>query len=126
MHIDLKPCFCAARQVRIRDKVDKLENYSRRNNIRLYNIKERKNENLGEFLIHMMNKYLSSYDRQFTDSSFENVHHVGKSERDQTRVVIARFNSFKEKQHLLKIKQQIWQCEGIGISDDFSPTVEEK
>ena len=43
----------------LKDKVDRLENYSRRINIRLYDIKERKNENLDEFLVHMMNKYLS-------------------------------------------------------------------
>ena len=96
----------------LRDKVDKLENYSRRNNIRLYNIKERKTENLDEFLVHMMNKYLSSSDRQFTDSSFENVHRVGKSERDQTCVVIARFNSFKEKQHLLKKSNKFGSVRG--------------
>ena len=108
--------FLKAENKELRDKVDKLENYNQRNNIRLYNTKERMNENLDEFLVHMMNKYLSLSDRRFTDSSFENVHRLGKSERDQTGVVIARFNSFKEKQHLLKIKQQIKQLKKNKIS----------
>ena len=108
--------FLKAENKELRDKVDKLENYSQRNNIRLYNIRERMNENLDEFLVHMINKYLSLSDRWFTDSSFKNVHRLGKSERDQTWVVIARFNSFKEKQHLLKIKQQIKQLKKNKIS----------
>ena len=108
------------------DKVEKLENYSRRNNIRLYNIREKNDENLDEFLVQMMNHYLNSSNRQFTDRTFEAVHRLGKPKKDQTRIVIARFISYKDKQHLLKVQQQIRQCEGIGISDDFSAAIEER
>ena len=110
----------------LRDKVEKLENYSHRTNIRLYNIKESKEENLEDLLVQVMNKYLSPWNWLLTDRNFESLHRLGKPLKDQTCVGIARFSSYKDKKPLLSVKKQIKLHEGIGISDDYSSAIEEK
>ena len=110
----------------LKERLDKLENYSRKKNIRIYNIKETKDENLDEFLVHVINKQLNPLNSQFSNRTFENVHRIGKPRKEGSRVVVARFNNYKDKLLVNKIKPQLKKCEEISVSDDFSTAVEEK
>ena len=108
------------------ERLDKLENYSRKKNIRIYTIKETKDENLDEYIVHEINKQLSPLHSKLSNRPFENVHCIGKPQKEGPCVVVVRFNNYKDKQLVNKIKPQLKQCEGISISDDFSTAVEER
>ena len=107
----------------LRSKIENLERF-RRNNIRLYNIKEQRNEDLDVMMVDLLNNYLAQQNYAFNENTFERIHRIGKPQSGKTCVVIVRFHNFKDKQRLLKMLLK--QNEGIGVSENFTPEVEER
>ena len=106
-------------------KIDELENYSRRNNIRIYNLPEQPGEEIESVLLEKFNMQLDEAMR-FNARTFENVHRIGKMQQGKNRVVIARFSYLKDKAVLMNIKHELKVKQGVGISDDFSSATIEK
>ena len=104
----------------LKEKIENLENYSRKNNIRLYNIPENKNEDIESIVIDLANRHLHYGQSKFNERTFKNVHRLGRAKSGITRHVIARFCNYKDKKLLLGIRGSLKERERISISDDYS------
>ena len=77
-------------------------------------------------MVDLLNNNLAQQSFVFNKNTFERIHRIGKPQSGKTRVVIVCFHKFKEKQRLLNCKMLLKQNEGIGVSEDFTPEVEER
>ena len=103
--------------------INKLETYQRKNNIRFLNMPEDKDENLEQKVLDICNRFLER-DKKLDWRSFERVHRLGTSAKDE-HPVIARVANFKDKQSIHKIKKEISNQYNITITDDLPVEVVE-
>jgi hypothetical protein len=103
---------------RLTSEVVRLENYSRRNNLIFFNIREENNEvwektehNIAEFIESVMKVKLGGYD-------IERAHRLGKKGRN-ARPIIVKFNSWKKKMEILGAVHTLRGIP-IGVSEDFA------
>lgn len=107
----------------------KLEAYTRRENIRIYNIKEESDENTEE---QVRNLFVAKLRIPQNDDAirFERVHRIPvkpSSQRSQSRgprPVIVRFSHYQNKEFVRSFYKNLKGTK-IGISDDFPREVEE-
>ncbi|KAB0790208.1 hypothetical protein PPYR_15454, partial [Photinus pyralis] len=100
----------------LREKVDALEQYSRRNNIRLFGIPEEKNENIQEVVIDAFN----NVGIPVTSDSIDRLHRVGKSlDSSKTRPIIIKFISYKSK-HMVVTSKRKFKGTKCSIQEDLT------
>ncbi|XP_075553443.1 uncharacterized protein LOC142586063 isoform X1 [Dermacentor variabilis] len=108
---------------RLSNKLEDLENRSRRNNLIIYGLKEGDNESpaiLEKRVMHDIFKDILAVEVK----SIERIHRIGKKRTARERPVILRFFDFTEKMSVLRNCSKL-QGEQISISEDFSPAVRE-
>ncbi|KAK7491816.1 hypothetical protein BaRGS_00016951 [Batillaria attramentaria] len=87
----------------LQDRVDELEQYSRRNNIRISDIPEIDGEDTDDLIIAIGNEIGVTITEEMIDRS----HRVGKKGDDFCRPIICKFTSYRYKQRLLKEKKKL-------------------
>ena len=109
-------------------KVESLEKYSRKNNLRIYNLKETSGVQLELVIIKIFNECITAHQgyEPFDSRTFEAVHRIGGAKHGKTRTVLARFCNFKDKHFAFQLKQQLKQGYNISISDDFTREAEDR
>lgn len=108
-----------AENKRLREEVNSLQSFSRRNNLRIYGIRERKNENCEQLVLDALKKVCPN----FNNRTFERVHRLGSPSGNDQRPILCKIFHFKDKLLLLNKRNQL-DKQGIRMSDDFSHQVE--
>ena len=108
----------------IKDKLNDLENCSRRNNLRIDPIIEEENESLSQSE-KKLQEIIQDQLQFKQDIEIERAHPSGKTMIDgvanKRRTIIAKFLNFKDKQEVLsKYKARKLWTKGIFINEDFS------
>ena len=86
-------------------KSDSLEQYGRRENLRIYNVPESANKkDDGEDIIIEIAKLLNV---DLKDLDIQRAHWLGQKRIGKTRPIIVRFVSFKKRLELLKLKKKL-------------------
>ena len=114
----------------IKDKLNDLENRSRRNNLRIDGIIEEENESWSqsEEKLQEIIKDQLQFER---DTEIERAHRSGKTMIDgaanKRRTIMAKFLNFKDKREVLSEckPRKLW-TKGIFINEDFSEDTMEK
>ena len=111
-----------SKNVSLQKKVESLEKYSRKNNLRIYNLKEARDENLELKFTDIINGHLAKHrgSNPFDGRTFEAVHRIGKPKQGKPRTVIARFCNHKDKQLVFGLRNDLKEENNISISDDFT------
>ena len=99
------------------DRVDDLENRSRRNNLLFYGIKKSDNENCESVLKDLFSDNLDLSD----DIQINRAHRVGSKD---DAPIIARLTFFKDKERIMKSKKKLDGTD-IYIGEDYSKGVRE-
>ena len=110
--------ICSAVRVNLY-KIDELEQYGRRENLRITGLLETEGENLKNKLIELGKTLGVTIDIR----DINVVHRVGRSEPDKTRQTIVRFVSRDKKHELMMNKKKLKDCEGYGrvyLNDDLT------
>ena len=102
---------------RLREEVNSLQSFSRRNNIRIYGLKETKEEVCESVVLNILKDICPT----FNDRTFERVHRLGSY--GSNRPMLCKIFHFKDKMFLLSKRSDLGKL-GLKISDDFSKTVE--
>ena len=94
------------------------EQYSRKNNIRIYGLEENPNENLQEKIIGLAKEELGV---EIKDEEIEIAHRIGQTRRSQSkpRAVIIKFLSNKSKMQLLS-KRKLLKGKSIAVMEDMA------
>ena len=103
----------------LREQINGMDTYSRRNNLRFYDLTEDIHEDCEQKLL----SKLQSLIPDFNDRTFERVHRLGPKGKGKTRPIIAKFAHFKDKLCVLKKRNEFLQMK-IQMSDDFCKEVE--
>lgn len=97
----------------IKDKYIELEQYSRRNNVRIFGIPEDDNEEVELKLINA----LSSKNINIASDFIDRCHRVGHKKKDLTRAILVKFTSYKYKSTLLKNRTRLQE---LRIKEDLA------
>lgn len=107
--------------------LDALEQYSRRENIRIHGVAEgnnRSNKDDGEEKLYEVANALNI---NLEDFDLQRVHRLGKKKNSvdaRPRPIIARFTSYKKRNEFLYEKSNLKNCENLGsafITEDLTP-----
>ena len=104
----------------LKERLVRQELYSRRDNIKIWGIKEKANEDCEQKLLMIFNKFCPD----FNSRTFTAVHRVGRQSKDIDRPIIARFHQLKDKILLQSHSREIYQHYHITIIDDFPPEIQ--
>ena len=107
----------------------KLEAYTRRENIRIFNVKEEVEENTEEVVRNLFVTKLKIPPEKVKDIRFEQVHRIPRKTGNQKppnrpRPVIARFSYYQDKEFIRPFYKHL-NGTNIGFSDDFPKEVED-
>ena len=98
---------------------DALEQYSRRNSIRISGLKENEHENPVETALDLINNKM---DIDMTTSALDRVHRIGKKKEGTTRPLLVKFATYRERYRVYKAKQRL-KSEGttrIFVNEDLT------
>ena len=108
---------------------DKMEQYSRRENVKVYGMKEREGEKEGD-LISLLEEVGTAMEVEVDSKAISAIHRLGRKEQG-TRPVIVRFSNRRERSKLLDKKKSLKdnQCvkdnprleNHVSISEDLTP-----
>ena len=104
---------------KLKDQIQQMEHYQRKNNLRLYNVSENKDENVEKTIVTLCNKYLNSQDA-LNNRTFERVHRLGPVSKNKCRVVIARVANYKDKLNIMGLKKILLEREHIAVAEDLT------
>uniref|UniRef100_A0A1Y1NGB3 Uncharacterized protein n=1 Tax=Photinus pyralis TaxID=7054 RepID=A0A1Y1NGB3_PHOPY len=88
----------------LNNKIDDLEQRSRRSNLRLFGVKELQNENTDEAVIHILNDKLNL---NLTINDIERSHRVGALSPNKIRAIIIKFNNYRIRQLVYSSKSKL-------------------
>jgi len=101
---------------KLEQKADDAEQYSRRNLVRIFGIKENETENVEQTVIETMKQHLKI---EISPGTIDNIHRTGKKVQDKDRPIIVKFTSYKHKLNLI-LKRKDLRGTGISIQDDLT------
>ncbi|KAF2888286.1 hypothetical protein ILUMI_17887 [Ignelater luminosus] len=87
----------------LKERIDHLEQYSRLNNIRIFGMPEKQNENLEDSVINIFQKKLNVH---VPKEAIERIHRTGRHSEGKTRPVI-KFLSYKTRHQVLNNKKKL-------------------
>ncbi|CAN7977806.1 unnamed protein product [Ixodes persulcatus] len=108
--------------VTLLDKVDDLENRSRRNNLIVYGINEEDNETLASIKKAVIEDLFQSK-MGVNVASVERIHRLGRKAANKSRPVIIKFFDYNEKMLLMKNAPKLKGTK-ISVSEDYSLRVQ--
>ena len=100
----------------------KLESQQRRNNLKIFGLKEEKGENLEEKVLNLFNNYLQPGDK-FNRRTFERTHRLGSFSPAGNRAMIVKFAHFKDKLLAYKVAENLRTIK-VFLADDFPETID--
>ena len=104
----------------LEERIDHLEDHSRRDNLLFYGFPEEKDENCDEKLKTMISKY-NMIDTNNYDINFVRVHRLGRFSKQHTRPIIAKFYDYSVKTAILSAaKGKKLEHTDYAVSEDFS------
>lgn len=88
------------------NKIDKLEQYTRRNSIRIFGVQESENENLLENILDLFNKNM---DLSVTPQDVDRCHRTGSvsANKKKPRALIVKFLSYQHRSAVLKNRSKL-------------------
>lgn len=86
----------------LKTELNKLEQYTRRNSVRVFGIAEQAGENLEERVLSVINKNLKI---NMTNDKIDRIHRIGKKINNKTRPIIVKFTSYRYKSEVYKNKK---------------------
>ena len=105
----------------LKDQVNALEQYSRRNCVRIGPVPESADENTDE----IVKAVAKSVGVDLTDNAIDRSHRVGKKSATATRnrPILVRLTSYRHKEALMKVRRALKQIDGAKIvpSADWPP-----
>ena len=103
----------------LEERIDHLEDHSRRDNLLFYGFPEQKDENCAEKLKTMISNHMINTDDY--DINFVRVHRLGRYSKQHTRPIIAKFNDYAAKTAVLAAaKAKTLESTDYAVSEDFS------
>ncbi|XP_077551551.1 uncharacterized protein LOC144165304 [Haemaphysalis longicornis] len=105
------------------DKIDDLENRSRRNNIIIHGLKEEQNESLESLHENVVNTFFKET-LKISVSGVERCHRLGVKKQNKIRPVILKLVDFREKLLIFKNCPKLKNTD-MYITEDFSQNVRE-
>ncbi|KAB0800782.1 hypothetical protein PPYR_06521 [Photinus pyralis] len=116
---------CLRQQVHLlEDRIDYLENQSRRNNVIFYNVEEHEKETWETTESNVRQIIHKEYGMQIHDTEVERAHRLGPN-NNTTRPIIVKFNHFKVKDIIIKQAYKLKNTP-FSVSHDFSKSVLQK
>ena len=127
---------------KLNDKLEDLENRSRRNNVILHGVPETDNENCKETVTELLTNFVG-LEEEYVKSVMQRVHRTptfrargpsagsSSSDRPKPRIIHIALSSFQDKIKVFKacvskFKQDSYQSHKLYISDDLSKGVQQK
>ncbi|XP_022903943.2 uncharacterized protein [Onthophagus taurus] len=86
------------------DKIDRLEQYGRRNNLRLFGVKETPEENTDLVVLNIFKSYLGE---ELDISAIQRSHRIGKIKEKYNRAIIIKFSSYRVRSKIYSLKSQL-------------------
>ena len=109
----------------LKDKLNKLETFQRKNNLRVVGISETQGEMLEMRVLALFNGLLTrAY--QFDSRTLERVHRLGPYRKGYTRPVVLRFANYKDKLSVLEMRKCLKDKHNILLFDDLPKDLDEK
>lgn len=111
-----------ALDTKLNDRTDELEQYQRRNNIRIFGIKEKPGEDTDQLVINLCQEQL---DLDLATSALCRTHRVGKKPqldvdgRLKSRPIIVKFISYKDRRMVFEAKKRL-KGSGVTIREDLT------
>ena len=106
--------------VNLEAKIEDLEQYSRRNSLRIYGIKENEKENSLDMAL---NLFQSKMGLDLQASNIDRVHRVGRKENDKkTRPLLVKFATYQARDSVFRAKSRLKSAEtrGIFVNEDLT------
>ncbi|KAK3099490.1 hypothetical protein FSP39_005234 [Pinctada imbricata] len=111
-----------AENVTLRNKVDELEQRSRRNNVRISGIKEAPGVEEDGQLISIVKKDLSVTGISIQDSDIDDVYRAGEKRPGRTRPIVVRFTNHITKAKVSSFESRKKLPKGVYVNDDLTRT----
>ncbi|XP_052130284.1 uncharacterized protein LOC127751197 [Frankliniella occidentalis] len=99
----------------VHNKCDELEQYGRRNNIRIFGVPEANSENTDDLVIDVARKINVTLEKWNIDRS----HRVGKAGGDRPRPILVKFTSYGARRAVFQAKKQL-KSTRITIREDLT------
>ena len=103
----------------LKQQIEKVESYQRKNNLRIIKLKESSGENLEVRVTGLFNEFLHSENR-FGPRTFKRIHRLGKFKKYSDRMVMVRFAHYKDKITALQAREALKKKYNIILTDDMS------
>lgn len=97
-------------------KMDELEQYSRRNNLRIFGVKEEDREDTDKLLITLFENKLKI---QVDVKDIDRCHRVGPKRAENSRPILVKFTSYRTRSQLFKCKKLLKKT-GFVIKEDLT------
>lgn len=101
--------------------IDDLQQYSRRNSLRVNGIPETRGENTTELIKTMVKEKLGTV---LEDRDIDRSHRVGKPSTGKTRSIIVKFTSYQPRSAVIKNRRKL-KGESINIKEDLTQKKQE-
>ena len=105
--------------IALKQQIEKVESYQRKNNLIIIKLKESSGENLEVRVTGLFNEFLHPENR-FGPRTFERIHRLGKFRKYGDRMVMVRFAHYKDKITALQAREALKKKYNIIITDDMS------
>ncbi|KAK3920648.1 LINE-1 retrotransposable element ORF1 protein [Frankliniella fusca] len=103
-------------EARLDSKVDELEQYGRRNNLRIFGVKEREGECTDDIVLTVASKMDVTFDRSVIDRS----HRIGaKGSENRPRPIIVKFVSYAHRSQMFRAKKNL-KGSNITVREDLT------
>ena len=96
--------------------IDKHEQYSRKNSIRIRDVKEERDEDIEAVTINVLKSELNL---DIEPREIDIVHRVGRFDK-KPRAILVKFMSHKSKEKIMRVKKN---CKNIKIHEDLAPGI---
>ena len=106
----------------IEDKVDYLENQSRRNNIRISGLAEEVNEDWSSTEEKVKSLISEKLELDTNAMVFERAHRTGKRRPNKPRQIVAKLLSYKDRDRIIQASKKL-KGTGIYVNEDLSSRV---
>lgn len=97
--------------------IDNLEQYTRRNSLRIFGIKEDHNENLDDKVLLLFKNVLK--EESIKVENLDRIHRVGKYQNGAVRAVIVKFVSYRQRDVIFR-KKKLLKGSGVTIKEDLT------
>lgn len=105
-------------------QVDKIESFSRRNNVRFFNVHEGPQEDNSQctrMVVQLLNRFFGT--KNWTTDDLERAHRLGRKSTNRPRPIIAHFHRWQDKLSILKARDcrvEMASTLGIRVSSDLT------